>query len=185
MGYGPSRCPAVPTLALPSSYPSRVNPCLCPNPAGLLQLGVASGYLSPGSSPLPCLSRHELLTYPPDPACPVGLQKTDFIPKHQPNSLSFGTFYFSLSRAHLGQHPAFDSSLQGTLKEKHGKLSKEVVLPQHILPAAPDFPVTEKNLVSAQIYNGVGGPALQIALSQTLHLRKPPQQGRPPVPSPI
>lgn len=33
-------------------------------------------------------------------------------------------FYFSLSKTHLAQHPASDSSLQGMHKEKHGKLSK-------------------------------------------------------------
>ena len=89
--YGPSRCPAVPdipSLALATDpqphHPAqaRVNPCLRPNPAGLLQLPIASGYTSPGSSFLTCLSRHKLLTYPPDPACPEHLRETNFILKH-------------------------------------------------------------------------------------------------------
>lgn len=85
------------------------------------------------------------MTCPLHPACPQRLQETNFILKHRLNSLSFCTLIFH-SETHLAQHPAFDSSLQGMPKEKHGNGANRWS-PQHILPSSTGFPCCRKEFL--------------------------------------
>lgn len=167
-----SPCPTA-----PSSCPSRVNPC--PKPAGLLQLRISQWLSQPLVQPL-----HQART--PDIHLIQSALRTygklTLLPSTNQRAFHLTLVFFTLP---LAQHPAFDSSLQGMLKEKHGKLTKGVILPQHILPAAPDFPVIQRKKFSAQICNGLGDPALECSTARVLHLRNLPKQRRPPIPRPI
>jgi len=174
VAYGPSPCPAVPavpSLALPADPQphrrarARVNPCPCPKPARQPEFQPPHQPLWAGTPDLsiPSIPSQVLM----------GNEHYFQTLTKQPFILLF--LFFPLSKS----PPPLGSSLQGMRKEKDGKQRKYAVLPQHILPAAPGFPVPEKNFFSTQISNRVGAPALETAPSQ----QAPPERN-PRLPAP-